>query len=134
MRGRRVPLVPAPRRVRAVVVFRNKYVCMYVCMCVCIYIYIFIYIYIYVIHMRLNAPLKADHPERPTISLGWSREPARGILDNYVLLLDFAVGRSGWHRNRGVFVCAQGPQDSSKGGAVETGCSGLHYIIGCFTI
>ena len=25
-------------------------------------------------------------------------------------------------------------QDSSKGGAVETGCSGLHYIIGCFTI
>ena len=25
-------------------------------------------------------------------------------------------------------------QDSSKGGAVETGCSGLHYIIGCFII
>ena len=25
-------------------------------------------------------------------------------------------------------------QDSSKGGAVETGCSGLHYIIGCVTI
>ena len=23
-------------------------------------------------------------------------------------------------------------QDSSKGGAVETGCSGLHSIIGCF--
>ena len=23
-------------------------------------------------------------------------------------------------------------QDSSKGGAVETGCSGLHHIIGCF--
>ena len=23
---------------------------------------------------------------------------------------------------------------SAKGGAVETGCSGLHYIIGCFTI
>ena len=25
-------------------------------------------------------------------------------------------------------------QDSSKGGAVETGCSGLHYIIGCCII
>ena len=25
-------------------------------------------------------------------------------------------------------------QDSSKGGVVETGCSGLHSIIGCFTI
>ena len=23
-------------------------------------------------------------------------------------------------------------QDSSKGGAVETGCSGFHYVIGCF--
>ena len=25
-------------------------------------------------------------------------------------------------------------QNSSKGGAVETGCSGLHYILGCFTM
>ena len=25
-------------------------------------------------------------------------------------------------------------QDSSKGGAVETGCSGSDYIIGCFTV
>ena len=25
-------------------------------------------------------------------------------------------------------------QDSSKGGAVETGCSDLHCIIGCFII
>ena len=25
-------------------------------------------------------------------------------------------------------------RDSSKGGAAETGCSGLHYIIGSFTI
>ena len=24
--------------------------------------------------------------------------------------------------------------DSAKGGAVETGCSGLHYIVGCFII
>ena len=27
-----------------------------------------------------------------------------------------------------------GDQYSSKGGAVETGCSGLHYIIGYFMI
>ena len=26
------------------------------------------------------------------------------------------------------------PQDSSKEGAVETGCSGSHSIVGCFTI
>ena len=25
-------------------------------------------------------------------------------------------------------------QDSAKGGAVETGCCGSHYIIGCFII
>ena len=25
-------------------------------------------------------------------------------------------------------------QDSTKGGAVETGCSGLRYVIGCFTV
>ena len=25
-------------------------------------------------------------------------------------------------------------QDSTKGGAMETGCSGLHYIIGCVII
>ena len=28
----------------------------------------------------------------------------------------------------------QAHQDSPKGGAVETGCSGSHYITGCFTI
>ena len=26
------------------------------------------------------------------------------------------------------------PLHSAKGGAVETGCSGLHYVIGCFTM
>ena len=33
-------------------------------------------------------------------------------------------------------TCSEGLsfQDSSKGGAVDTGCSGLHYIIGSFTI
>ena len=29
---------------------------------------------------------------------------------------------------------AGGPLHSAKGGAVETGCSGLHDVIGCFTI
>ena len=33
-----------------------------------------------------------------------------------------------------VYVYVYVYQDSSKGGAVETGCSGLHYIIGCFII
>ena len=28
----------------------------------------------------------------------------------------------------------RGGLHSAKGGAVETGCSGLHFIIGCFTI
>ena len=27
-----------------------------------------------------------------------------------------------------------GHHDSSKGGAVEIGCSGFHYITGCFVI
>ena len=27
-----------------------------------------------------------------------------------------------------------GPQDSAKGGAVETECSGLHYSTGCFIL
>ena len=31
-------------------------------------------------------------------------------------------------------TCERVVQDSSKAGAVETGCSGLHYIIGCFII
>ena len=36
--------------------------------------------------------------------------------------------------NNGSASHARVVQDSSKGGAVETGCSGLHDIISCFTI
>ena len=32
------------------------------------------------------------------------------------------------------FLELPGDQHSSKGGAVETGCSGLHYVICCFII
>ena len=45
---------------------------------------------------QINTPLKADHPERPTITLGWSLAHPRGILENN--------SRSGWHRNRGVYL------------------------------
>ena len=60
-----------------------------------------------VIQKQLNTPLKADHPERPTITLGWSFEHPPGIIMHEVLLFDFMVSRSGWHRNRGVFICSQ---------------------------
>ena len=59
------------------------------------------------IQKQRNTPLKADHPERPTITLGWSLAHPRGILENDVFLLDFMASRSGWHRNRGVFSCSQ---------------------------
>ena len=35
-----------------------------------------------------QAPPKADHPERPTITLGWSFGHPLGILTNSVFLLD----------------------------------------------
>ena len=55
---------------------------------------------------QINMPLKTDHPERPTIILGWSLEHPPGILTNSGFLLDGMVSRSGWHRNRGVSVCS----------------------------
>ena len=48
--------------------------------------------------------------------------------------MDIRIEASSYHVTL-LDVCCQfqlGLQDSSKGGAVETGCSGLHYIIGCF--
>ena len=54
-------------------------------MCVCIYIYIYthsclvvdvsmcVYIYIYT-QSQISTPLKADHPDRPTIFPFWSLE------------------------------------------------------------
>ena len=30
-----------------------------------------------------------------------------GTLENHVFLFDFMVSRSGWHRDRGVFICSQ---------------------------
>ena len=57
-----------------------------------------------VVHKQINAPLKADHPERPTITLGWSLVYPRGILESKVYFLYFMISQSGWHRNRGVFI------------------------------
>ena len=56
---------------------------------------------------QTNTPLKADHPEKPTITLGWSLEHPLGILTNHMFLLDVMVSRSGWHDNRGAFACSQ---------------------------
>ena len=80
--------------------------CIYVCIYVYIYIYVHIYIYIY-IYTHTYTTLKADRPERPTITLGWSLEHSRGILEPYILCFDVRVCRSGWHRTRGVVVCSQ---------------------------
>ena len=61
------------------------------------------------------------------------------IIVYYRLLLFVVV--CGSKASRKVFPGVGGPadergdcQDSSKGDAVETGCSALHYIIGCFAI
>ena len=51
---------------------------------------------------QINTPLNADHPEMPTITLGWSLEHARCILKHSVLSFGCMVSRAGWHRNRGV--------------------------------
>ena len=48
-------------------------------------------------------PLKADHPKRPTMTLGWSLEHTLGIPRNNTFLLDFTVSRSGW---QGVLICS----------------------------
>ena len=42
--------------------------------------------------VHIFKPLKADHPERPTITLGPSLEHVRGILENDILLFDLMVG------------------------------------------
>ena len=52
-------------------------------------------------------PLKADHPERPTVALGRSLVRPLGILTNIVFRPVFAVSRSGRHRSRGVLICSQ---------------------------
>ena len=107
------------RAAMAAVVVRNKYNIVYIYIYAYIhtyiyrYIYIYIYTYIYIhiyiyiyTHININTPLKADHPERPTITLGWSLSHPRGILKNGVLCFGFMVSRSLWHRNRGVFICS----------------------------
>ena len=42
---------------------------------------------------QINTPLKADHPERPTTTFGWSLERPLGILRNNMFLPDFMVSR-----------------------------------------
>ena len=49
----------------------------------------------------IKTPLKADHPERPIVTLGWSLEHPLGI-PKVACSLYVMLSRSGWHRNRGV--------------------------------
>ena len=106
------------------------YIYLYTYICIYMYMYMYIYIYTYIYTMqrvgraratcalalhatcaacqkRKSTPLKADQPDRPTITRGWSLAHPRGILENTMFLFDVVVSRSGWHRNRGVFVCSQ---------------------------
>ena len=54
----------------------------------------------------------------------------------YYITLNRRRGRASRRRGRPrrPYPSGAGSQDSSKGGAVETGCSGLHYIVGCVNI
>ena len=53
-----------------------------------------------------------------------SRRPQRGCLGDFMVGCPFTVP----------LFLASDVLHSAKGGAVETGCSGLHYVIGCFII
>ena len=77
----------------------------------CVYIYIYIHTHYIYIHM-ICIPRTVRYPFHQSLYLhNTSPLPAK-----------FEV------------LAQEDNQDSSKGGAVETGCSGLHYIIGCFII
>ena len=45
------------------------------------------------IKKQISTPLISDHPERPTITLGWSLEHPLGILGNNTLFVDLMVSR-----------------------------------------
>ena len=100
-----------------------------------IYIYIYKHIYIYICihvysHTRYSFLL-------PASALQSSSRNCSTAPDVVFLKLVFPY----WFFSGGVFFHrpVSWPvhllnQDSLKGGAVEAGCSGLHYIIDCFTI
>ena len=74
---------------------------------------------------HISTPLQADHPERPTITLGWSLQHPRGILNNHVFLVDFMVSRSGWHGNRGVFICSP---ESHQRSSAQSSVAGFRIL------
>jgi len=47
---------------------------------------------------QARPPLEAGHPERQTITLGWSLEHPLGISPDVISVS--IVGRLGWHRKR----------------------------------
>ena len=124
------------------------YVYIYIITCICISLSLSLYIYIYIERERDVYIYIYIERER-------DREKERDMVIHRCVLLwlasfracpgsvGSAVGGLGeWPPElglRGPRICRSTfvdpiPQHASKGGAVETGCSGLHYIIGCLII
>ena len=89
-------------------------------------IIIIIIIIMIMIIVVINTLLKADRPERPNITLGWSPAHPRGVLENKVSFFDFMVSRSRWHRNRGVFICSRGAAGLHAATSITVQLRGLH--------
>ena len=87
---------------------------------------IIIIIIMIMIIVVINTLLKADRPERPNITLGWSPAHPRGVLENKVSFFDFMVSRSRWHRNRGVFICSRGAAGLHAATSITVQLRGLH--------
>ena len=81
------------------------YICICICICICVYIYTYVYIYIY-IYTTIHVMLCI----------------IRRAQDPGDQLRGHARPRHHGHLH------------SAKGGAVETGCNGLHNMRGCFII
>ena len=111
----RAGLARVPRLARAACIYTPGY--MYMCLCVYIYIYIYVYMYIY------------THRYTYTHYLYVCIYVYIYIYIYIYILLPQACASRGLAAS---VARAAGRQDSSKGGAVETGCGGFHHTIGCF--
>ena len=66
------------------------------------------------VQKRLHTPLKADHPERPTITLGWSLEHPLGIIENNVSFVDVIMLWSADQSGITIEVCLLVPNSQLK--------------------
>ena len=87
------------------------------------YMYIYIYIHTYIVYSILTWPY--------SISISMLKCTQFALQD--VLPVEVRCYISCFRCLVGDARCST-IQNSSKGGALETGCSDLHYIISCFTI